>query len=122
MDKEKFIKQMRTVATDIEPDYVNSIVEMTLDRVRNEDEEKMAEFIHGAKLPMVLMEETGELVEAVSRRLRGRDTDDYSILEESADVILDVLCICKYFGISTEDLQKALMVKCKRQEQKTSFD
>lgn len=122
MDKQKFIEGMNTASSDIDPDYVTTVVETTLKRIRVENEAKAFEYAQGNKLSIALMEEMGELVEAMAHRMRGRTNDDYDILEESADVILNVLCTCKLFGISTKDLQKAIMVKCKRQEQKTDWN
>lgn len=122
MEKTKFIEEIHTIEPGIDSDYVTDIVDITLNRLHIEEETKALEYAQGNKLSIALMEEMSELVEAISHRMRGRTNDDYDILEESADVIINVLCALKLFDISTEDLQKAIMVKCKRQEQKTGWN
>lgn len=121
MDKEKFIQMIHTDRKDFNADYVDKVVDMTLERIET-DAESVKAFQAGSKLSLVLMEETSELVESISRRMRGRVSDNYDVLQECADVIIDVLCISKLFDISTADLQKAITAKCKRQEVRSGFD
>lgn len=60
---------------------------------------------------MTTMEEAAELVEAISRRMRGRTDDNYDILQEMADVIMAIWCVAQIYGISHESIEKAINVK-----------
>lgn len=63
------------------------------------------------------MEELAELISVISQRMRGR-ADNYDILEEMADVILSILCVSKVYGITKEDICRAVNVKLKREYMK----
>lgn len=66
---------------------------------------------------IVAMEECAELTQEISKYLRG-EGDGYALLEEMADVYL---CLCNLgmiFGISNEELQKAIDVKIQREKER----
>lgn len=112
MDKKEFIARMKEHDSEFDPDYVISVVDGCLERIRKRAEGSET----CCNITMSFMEEAGELAGALSHRVRGRTENDYEILEESADVIIDVLCACRLFDISMEDLKKAIMVKCDREK------
>lgn len=114
MDKVKFVEGMQEAGKDFNLEYVDSVVDMCINRIKEKAEGSEA----CCQVAMALMEETGELAGALSHRVRGRTDDDYEILEEGADVVLDVLCACRLFGISAADLKKAIMVKCERETER----
>lgn len=118
MDRQKFIEMMQADDNGIDPVYVEDTIDICLKRIYNET----PDFESACKLSMCIMEESGELIEAMAHRMRSRTGDNYGILEEGADIILNVLCACKMFGASPEDLQEAVMVKCRRAKQKIDWD
>ncbi len=120
MDRQKFIDDFLTTSPEVDPSYIENIVQGLLKRLdlKPEGQVKFPDFERGCKLMVSMMEESAELIEAISQRLRGRTDDNYSILEESADVVIDVLCALMLFGNSTEDLLKAIEVKCERMQRK----
>ncbi len=64
------------------------------------------------------MEEMAEFTTAVSQRMRGRTQDNYDILQEIGDVYVSVMCIAEVFGISVEDINRAINVKLERESGK----
>lgn len=121
MDKKKFIEQIKSESGNVDPSYVETVVSKCLDRLCDDSHEMdAAMFEKACKISMASLEEVGELVEAVAHRVRNRTEDNYEILEECADVILNVLCICKLFDIPMDDIKKAVMVKCRREAKRQS--
>lgn len=120
MNRKKFIERMEIIGT-MDPVYVGSVVKQTMNEIQTKYDtvtDDMKQHLCASETSMCLMEEAGELLEAVSARVRERIEDNHDIVEECADVILDILCICELFEISHTDLQKAIMVKAERQWQR----
>lgn len=67
----------------------------------------------------VVMEELAELQQQISKQIRGCD-DTIGLLEEMADVYICLYFLGSIFGISREDLEKAIDVKLERE--KSRFD
>ena len=71
---------------------------------------------------MIHMEECAELIQAVSklRRIRNSDRDDsaatYNLVEEMADVLICLEQMQEIYGISDQELQAMVEKKCLRQE------
>lgn len=66
---------------------------------------------------IVAMEEFAELTQEVSKYLRG-EGDRYALLEEMADVYLGLCILGMIFGISDDELQKAIDVKLQREKER----
>jgi NTP pyrophosphatase (non-canonical NTP hydrolase) len=59
-------------------------------------------------------EEVSELTIEISKRLRGRTTDNAGIIEELADVIICVDLMRHMFGITPEQVNEAINEKMKK--------
>lgn len=67
---------------------------LTVDRIREEQADRQAVWHESVshygveRQPIVCMEECGELIQAVSKRLRGRPNPEHNLAEEMADVAI----------------------------------
>lgn len=118
MKREEFVSLMSKKTREFDPEFIDYIIERVLKKTEWKDNGMPV----SADIAMCLMEETGELVGAMSHRHRGRTEDNYELLEETADVILNLLCVCKLYGIKMPDLKKAIMIKCEREAGRTNPD
>lgn len=80
--------------------------------IDNDDEQKASTQVNN-NLKYVIMEELAELSQQVSKDLRGKG-DKVCILEELADVAINVKIAQKLYGISDEKLERAMTVKLER--------
>lgn len=113
MDRDKFIKEFGRASTQLNMDRARNIMKECVERQTAQNPQFSKEI-----LPMVVMEECAELTEAISRRIRGRDTDDYSLLEEMADVLIDILSLTIIYGIPEDDVIRAVNVKLNREAER----
>lgn len=111
MDRNEFIKGFRQASSHFDMDRTMDIMKKYIRRQTAQNPD-----MHRQIVPMVVMEECAELTEAISRKIRGRDTDNYSLLEKMADVTIDILACLLIYDISREDLIKAINVKLDREE------
>lgn len=71
--------------------------------------------IHGAQLKTyIAMEEMGELIQALSKQMRG-EGDILNLTEEIGDVMLMMAQMCYIHGINIEDVQRYIDYKIVRQ-------
>lgn len=120
MNKQEFIEKLNKTSQDINMSDIETIIDICINNMCSEhtEYEKFSDYERTCHMSMLVMEEAAELTQAMSMRVRGREGDNYNITEECADLIINVLCTCKLFGITTEELQKAINVKCQRAKEK----
>lgn len=123
MDRQQFIEQFSMASDIIDPEYTDHVVDVCIGLLSDNfpQQENLPDYRSASRVLMAVMEESAEFVEEVSKRMRGRTIDNYGIIEESADVILNTLCTCRLFGISGTDLKKAVNVKLVRAENKRTW-
>ena len=105
--KTSFIKEFAAANEHLDMEQIDKVVSQCLDRYHD----KYLEYPRGHMNMITAMEELGELAEAISRRIRGRVSDNYDILQEMADVIIAIWCIGENWSISHSDIRKAVNVK-----------
>lgn len=64
---------------------------------------------------VVCMEECAELIQAVSKRLRGKPDPDDNLAEEMADVVICLHLLQDMYGVTDERLESWIDRKTKRQ-------
>ena len=64
---------------------------------------------------VVCMEECAELIQAVSKRLRGKPDPDDNLAEEIADVVICLHLLQDMYGVMDERLESWIDRKTKRQ-------
>ena len=64
---------------------------------------------------VVCMEECAELIQAVSKRLRGKPDPDDNLAEEMADVVICLHLLQDMYGVTDERLESWIARKTKRQ-------
>lgn len=107
MDRGLFISRFAITKPGLDMSNIDNIISACLDRCHD----KYPEYPRGHMNLVTTMEESAELVEAISQRMRGRTSDNYDILQEMADVIMAIWCVAQIYDISHEDIQKAINVK-----------
>lgn len=107
MERQKFINNFHTASDSLDMEYINKVIAGALDRFQD----KFPQYERGHMNVITTMEETAELIEAISRRLRGRTDDNFDILQEMGDVIIAIWIVARIFGISHTDIKKAINVK-----------
>lgn len=112
MDKGEFIELFENAPDEIDTDYIKRVISACLDRCHIQ----YPMYERGHMNLMSTMEECGELIEAISRRKRGRTEDNYELLEEMGDVILSILCVAEVFGITYNEIIRAINAKAERDE------
>lgn len=111
MDRSNFIEQFSTASDQIDMARIDAVITGCVARV----DKKYPQYEHGHMNIVSTTEECAELTEAIVHRMRGRAQDNFDVLEEMADVILSILCVGEIFGISHEDIRKAVNVKADRE-------
>ena len=108
MDIEKFKQRMNEL-----PDTIDLSVE-EIKRVSGRSLKRLGDIT----ISVIAMEEAAEYSQAVSKKIRGYDTlnSHYNLIEEMADVILSMSSVMLAYGISEEEIKKAMKIKMDRQE------
>ena len=71
---------------------------------------------------IVCMEECGELIQAVSKRLRGKPDVTDNLAEEMADVIICLYLLKEMYGITDAQLDEWIARKTARQSKRMQAD
>lgn len=71
---------------------------------------------------VVCMEECSELIQAVSKRLRGKSDATDNLAEEMADVIICLYLLKEMYGITDEQLEEWIARKTARQSKRMQAD
>jgi len=66
----------------------------------------------------ISQEECAELIQAISKKIRGISTDNYDILEELADVKICLDMIAGACDFTGHDIQRAIDVKIERERKR----
>lgn len=113
MDRDKFIKEFGKASVHLDEDRACDIM---LNCIRRQREKygKLSDTI----IPVAVMEECAELSEAISHKIRGREEDDYELLQEMADVLIDILALAIMHDIPKDDVIKAVNVKLDREAER----
>lgn len=110
MDRQRFAEKMKTASDHMDAGRTEEVMRAAMRRVTDE-----SEMLPGQVLAsMYLMEETGELLAAVNRYMRGRVTGS-DVLQEMADVMLDIIAMADAMGISMREIVRAMNVKLDRE-------
>lgn len=110
MDRQRFAEKMKTASDHMDARRMEEVMRAAMRRVTDE-----SEMLPGQVLAsMYLMEETGELLAAVNRYMRGRVTGS-DVLQEMADVMLDIIAMADAMGISMREIIRAVNVKLDRE-------
>lgn len=113
MEKSKFIEMFETASPTLDMDRMRDIMKGCIRRNMGQNPD-----FRPGDLSIYTMEECAELIQAVSRRIRGRDKDNYGILEEAADVLIDIMSLVMIYDIPEEDIIKAVNVKLDREAER----
>lgn len=113
MDRNKFIEEFHKASVRLDKDRAYDIMSNCIRRQREQYGDK-ADVV----LPVAIMEECAELSEAISHKIRGREEDNYELLQEMADVLIDILALGIINGISEEDMIQAINVKLDREAER----
>ena len=111
MDKQEFIEKFEEAEPELYQTYTNRVVRECIERV----DAKYPKYEHGHMNLVSMTEELAECSEAIIHRMRGRTQDNYDILQEIGDVIIGLLCVAQIYGISENDICKAVNVKLDRE-------
>lgn len=111
MDGKEFIEKFCRASGELDMKRIGAIITGCVNRC----DDKYPQYEHGHMNIVSTMEECAELIEAISRRMRGRTDDNFEVMEEIGDVILSILCVAEIFGISHMDIRKAINVKMDRE-------
>lgn len=111
MDRNKFIELYNAAPSTVDLEQCKKVVSDCLDRCYD----LYPQYPRGHMNLISTCEECAEFTEALSKRERGRTTDNYEILEEIGDLFLSVLCMAEYFGIADEQMAKGINAKMKRE-------
>ena len=108
MDIEKFKQRMNEL-----PGTIDLPVE-EIKRVSGRSLKRLGDIT----ISVIAMEEAAEYSQAVSKKIRGYDTlnSHHNLIEEMADVILSMSSVMLAYGISEEEIKKAMKIKMDRQE------
>ena len=80
------------------------------------DEIKTVASFWGDKMPMMLMEECGELIQALSKRERNHTLEtEINVIEEIADVLISIGAVMEHYGISDDEVKHRICNKLDRQ-------
>ena len=109
MDRQEFIKSFLTAPDVLSEEKTDEIVEACIKRLNK----LYPDFPEGHFNCTSAMEELAELTTVISQRMRGR-ADKYDVLQEIGDIYLSILCISKVFGITKEEICKAIKSEAKR--------
>lgn len=70
---------------------------------------------------VVCMEECSELIQAISKRLRGELDLDDNLAEEMADVTISIYQLQKMYDVKDEDIHKWIDRKTERQRRRNAL-
>ena len=110
MDRQEFAEKMKGASANIDSERMEEVMQAAMRRVNDENEMLPGQVLAS----MYLMEETGELLAAVNRYMRGRVTGS-DVLQEMADVMLDIIAMADTMGISMQEIVRAVNVKLDRE-------
>ena len=71
------------------------------------------DFVGGSRNTIINIEEAAELIQALTKMIRGKG-DRLNLIEEIADVYISLKATTKNFGITDEEILKAINVKFDR--------
>lgn len=107
MNKEEFIKALNDQSEQhITPSDWETIVDTSLKR--DGDTKKL----------QIAQEELAELVQAISKYMRGTPDSNMLVLEELADVTIVLSYVRQICGFNLEDLVKAINIKLEREKKR----
>ena len=107
MNKEEFIKALNDKSEQrITPSDWETIMDESLKRDGN------------AKKLQIAQEELAELVQAISKYMRGTPDSNMLVLEELADVTIILSYVRQICGFNFEDLVKAINIKLEREKKR----
>lgn len=107
MNKEEFIKAFNDQSEQhITPSDWKTIMDASLKR--DGDTKKL----------QIAQEELAELVQAISKYMRGTPDSNMLVLEELADVTIVISYVQLICGFNTEDLIKAINIKIEREKKR----
>lgn len=111
-DKKWILKNLKQRMNEL-PDNIDLPVE-EIKRVSGRSLKRLGSTTIG----VIAMEEAAEYSQAVSKKLRGLDNlnSDYNLIEEMTDVILSMFSVMLAYGISEEEIKKAIKIKMDRAE------
>lgn len=69
----------------------------------------------GNRVPMMVMEECGELIQAISKAERGKDPVRLKLKEEIRDVVIGLLMLTEYYDIEHTDILFMALNKLKEE-------
>lgn len=115
MNKEKFVEQFEKASSEpIPAERRKEIIQNSYGRISN------CNNILGSSNLLIVMEEFAELQKEISKFLRNKG-DRISLIEELADVALNIEYIKNICKISDEELTKAINVKLERQNKRNTI-
>lgn len=106
MNEKNFVKAMSKSSAYLDHDRVKEKVKSAIDRRSATD----LGYPRGHKDLIIAMEECGELIQEISKKLRGKE-NRLDLLQELADVQLSIYAIQEVCGISEEELSRAINAK-----------
>ena len=106
MNEKNFAKVLKKASTNLDSGAVKERVKSIIDRRSAAD----LGYPRGHKDLIIAMEECGELIQELSKKLRGKD-NRLDLLQELADVQLSLYAIQEVCDISEEDLNRAINAK-----------
>ncbi len=107
MNKEEFIKALNDQSEQhITPSDWETIIDTSLKR--DGDTKKL----------QIAQEELAELVQAISKYMRGTPDSSMLVLEELADVTIVLSYVRQICGFNLEDLVKAINIKLEREKKR----
>lgn len=109
MDRKDFVEQFIKTDEVINRKRISEIMNESIDSNLKDGNPR------GHKNLIIVMEEMAELIQEVSKELRGKG-DYFDLLQELADVQISICYIQQICKISDIDLMKAINVKIKRIE------
>lgn len=111
MNRAEFVEKFKNASDDTDYEYHSKIINASIDVFESDDK------FRGETNLIIAMEEFGELIQEVSKKLRGEESN-IGVLEEAADALLCIQYIQLICGITNEDLRKAMNVKIDRLAEK----
>lgn len=114
MDRNEFVQKFDKVDKVVSREELRSILDRNIESTKDRDTKR------GQTQSIITMEEISEMVNElcslssqVSKDLRGKQ-DLIGLLEETADVLICIEYLKLIFGISDEEIAKAVTVKISR--------
>ena len=108
MNREEFISELSKRPTYFEINYERYVNIMGMSIVTDGKAKKL----------QISQEECAELIQAISKKLRGISKDNTDILEELADVKICLDMIAAICTFTASDIQRAIDVKIEREQKR----